>query len=105
MEEIKIPSSKIAEDALDKYRRGEKKHGVFDPAIDKRDLLLEDYDELLDAANYLRMWRMQIIAQRPSLWANPEIIRKWNYAFHLVIEATRANLELQEEVKKNGNGK
>lgn len=54
----------VFEAALLKYRQGEREHGVYDPATDRRDLLQEAEEEILDAINYLAMFLMRIRAIR-----------------------------------------
>ncbi len=42
-------------ECIEKYARGAKKYGDFNPATDRRDLILEALQELIDAVNYLGM--------------------------------------------------
>jgi len=54
----------IYAEAVEKYERGEAKHGPFTPATDNRDLLREAESELLDAINYLSMHLLKLRALR-----------------------------------------
>jgi hypothetical protein len=45
----------IFHECIEKYVRGARKYGDFNPATDRRDLGLEALQELIDAVNYLAM--------------------------------------------------
>ena len=49
----------IFQEALTRYQAGADKYGDFDPWTDRRDLLAEVEEELLDAINYLAMFLIQ----------------------------------------------
>jgi len=50
----------IFREAIQKFHRGEEKYGVYDPAVDERDMIIETEEEILDAINYLAMFLMRI---------------------------------------------
>lgn len=45
---------------MDKYQKGEKKYGAFNPKTDDRDMLEEAKQELIDSINYFAMKIRQI---------------------------------------------
>ena len=49
----------IFKEALIKFQKGVEEHGEFDPLSEKRKLLAEVDEEILDAINYLAMWLIQ----------------------------------------------
>lgn len=70
----------ILNDAFDKYREGEKKHGVLDIDTDPRNFLREAENELLDAIVYmcievarLRRVNQLIVLERLELAAALEL--------------------------------
>lgn len=50
--------------AIHKYQTGAAKYGRFDPTTDRRDLLAEAEDELLDCLNYLGMFLLKVQSMR-----------------------------------------
>ncbi len=52
----------IFNDAIVKYREGEKQHGRYEPLSDSRDLIREAEAEILDAINYLAMFLVKLRA-------------------------------------------
>lgn len=52
----------IFNQALEKYEAGAVKYGAFDPANDKRNLMEEAEEELLDCMNYTAMLILQLRA-------------------------------------------
>lgn len=56
--------------AMQKYRNGQQKHGDFNPMQDKRNLLNEAEEEILDAINYLAMFAVQQRWHRAAIAQN-----------------------------------
>lgn len=52
--------NQIFQECLDKYDRAAAKYGEFDPITDKRDLIVEAQQKLIDAMNYLTMFNHQV---------------------------------------------
>lgn len=56
----------IFESALQKYRKGALKYGTYDPATDRRDMIIETAAEILDAINYLAMFLIKLRVEREA---------------------------------------
>jgi len=58
------PIEAVFQEALQRYRAGEKKYGPYDPGTDARDMIREAEGELLDAINYIAMFLMKLRAMK-----------------------------------------
>lgn len=87
---------RFIKDAEDRYKEGEQEHGIFDPKNDKRDLLGEIYEEILDAYNYIGMYILQIQTQRPEQ-NNFEFCRRMNFCRALLIEIGKEILSIKKK--------
>jgi hypothetical protein len=84
----------IRADAHERYVENLSTRGEFDPYTDKRDFFDEIYKKLLDALNYMEMFRMVMIYQNPDKWE--QIRSAWHIEYNLLIELIKVHIEFAD---------